>query len=45
MTIVGRLAHKRWLWIPPLYALALIIVTMVTLTQGTNAAQLVYRRF
>ena len=44
-TIVGRFAQKRWLWIPPLYALALLVITMVTMTQGTSAAQLVYRRF
>lgn len=44
-TIFGRLAQKRWFWIPPLYALTLLVITMVTMTQGTSAAQLVYRRF
>lgn len=39
------LVQKRWFWLPPLYALTLLVVTIVTFTQGTNAAQLVYRRF
>ncbi len=39
------LAQKRWFWLPPLYALVLLVVTIVTFTQGTNAAQLVYRKF
>jgi len=43
--IIGVLIQKRWLWLPPLYALTLLVVTVVTFTQGTNAAQLVYRRF
>jgi alginate O-acetyltransferase complex protein AlgI len=42
---VALMAQNRWVWIPPLYALALLVVTAVTLTQGTTAAQLVYRRF
>ena len=42
---VAVLIQKRWFWLPPLYALTLLVVTVVTFTQGTNAAQLVYRRF
>lgn len=42
---IDVLVQKRWFWLPPLYALALLVVTVVTFTQGTNAAQLVYRRF
>ena len=37
--------RKLWLWLPPLYALTLLAVTVVTFTQGNNAAQLVYRKF
>jgi D-alanyl-lipoteichoic acid acyltransferase DltB (MBOAT superfamily) len=37
--------RRRWFWLPPLYVLTLLVVTVVTFTQGTNAAQLVYRRF
>jgi alginate O-acetyltransferase complex protein AlgI len=42
---VALLARRRWLWIPPLYALALMIVLMVTLTQGASTAQFMYRTF
>jgi alginate O-acetyltransferase complex protein AlgI len=42
---IQLLIQKRWFWLPPLYALALLVVTVVTFTQGTNAAQLVYRKF
>lgn len=43
--LIEILVQKRWFWLPPLYALALLLVTIVTLTQGTDAAELVYRRF
>ena len=40
------LARWRWYWIPSLYALALIFVLMITLSQQNGgAAQLMYRRF
>lgn len=39
------LARKRWYWLPPLYALALMIVLMVTLTQSATTAQFMYRAF
>ncbi len=42
---LAALAHYRWFWIPPLYALALILVLLITLTQGGSAAQLMYRGF
>ena len=41
----GFLAHWQWFWIPPLYALAMLFVLMITLTQGGGAAQLMYRGF
>jgi alginate O-acetyltransferase complex protein AlgI len=44
-TIVAVIARKRWYWIPPLYGLALIVVSIVTHTQGAAAAQFMYRRF
>jgi alginate O-acetyltransferase complex protein AlgI len=43
--IMVRIARWRWFWLPPLYAVALICVSIVTLTRGTGAAQLMYRRF
>lgn len=43
--MIAMLACKRWYWLPALYALALIIVVMVTLTQSTTTAQFMYRAF
>jgi D-alanyl-lipoteichoic acid acyltransferase DltB (MBOAT superfamily) len=43
--LIGFMARNRWFWLPPIYALALFSVSMVTLTHGTDAAQLMYRRF
>jgi alginate O-acetyltransferase complex protein AlgI len=43
--MVALLARKRWFWVPTLYALVLLIVLFVTLTQGPSAAQLMYRTF
>jgi alginate O-acetyltransferase complex protein AlgI len=43
--IVAGIVRNRWYWIPPLYAIALIVVLIVTHTQGAGAAQLMYRRF
>ena len=39
------IARYRWYWIPPLYALALIVVLIVTHGQDAGAAQFMYRRF
>jgi D-alanyl-lipoteichoic acid acyltransferase DltB (MBOAT superfamily) len=39
------LARWRWFWIPPLYVLALLFVLIVTLTQGADTAQFMYRTF
>jgi alginate O-acetyltransferase complex protein AlgI len=41
----GLLARWQWFWIPPLYALAMLFLLMITLTQGGGAAQLMYRGF
>jgi len=43
--MMSLLAEKRWFWLPPLYALALLLVLIVTLTQGASTAQLMYRQF
>jgi alginate O-acetyltransferase complex protein AlgI len=43
--IVAFMARNRWFWIPPLYALALLIVIFVTHSRGAGAAQLMYRNF
>lgn len=39
------LARWRWFWIPPLYAVALLFLLMVTLSRGTSTAQLMYGNF
>ena len=39
------IARNRWLWIPPLYVLALLLVVIVTHTRGADAAQFMYRNF
>jgi alginate O-acetyltransferase complex protein AlgI len=44
-TIVAAMARNRWYWIPPLYGLALLLVSIVTHTQDAGAAQFMYRRF
>lgn len=43
--IIAILARSRWYWIPPLYGLVLIVVSIVTHASGAVAAQLMYRRF
>jgi alginate O-acetyltransferase complex protein AlgI len=41
----GFLLRSKWFWLPPLYALAMMLLLMITLTQGGGAAQLMYRGF
>ena len=43
--IMGLLVRKRWFWVPPLYALALLVLLIVNFSQGASTAQLMYRRF
>ncbi len=43
--IVGFMARSRWFWIPPLYAVALIFLLIVTLTRGASTAQFMYNKF
>jgi len=44
-SILAGIARNRWYWIPPLYGLALLLVSIVTHTQDAGAAQFMYRRF
>jgi hypothetical protein len=39
------MARSRWFWLPPLYALALIFLLIVTLTRGASTAQFMYNKF
>ena len=39
------LARWRWFWLPPLYALTLLFVLIVTLSRGVSTAQLMYGNF
>jgi len=39
------MARYRWFWIPPLYALALLLVWMITATQTGGVGQMMYRNF
>jgi alginate O-acetyltransferase complex protein AlgI len=43
--IIAVLARNRWYWIPPIYVLALLFVSIVTMTHTDNAAQFMYRSF
>ncbi len=42
---IALLARWRWYWLPPLYALALIFLLIVTLTRGASTAQFMYNKF
>ncbi len=43
--MMGLMARWRWYWVPPLYALALIFLLIVTLTRGASTAQFMYNKF
>lgn len=43
--LMALLARGRWFWLPPLYALALLFVLIVTLGRGTSTAQMMYGNF
>lgn len=43
--LIRFLARSRWFWIPPLYALALVFLLIVTLTRGASTAQFMYNKF
>jgi len=39
------LAQKKWYWVPALYTFLLLVVLLITQTQGPTAAQFMYRTF
>jgi alginate O-acetyltransferase complex protein AlgI len=43
--VIDFMARWRWFWIPPLYALALLFLLIVTLTRGASTAQFMYNKF
>ncbi len=43
--LVALLVRWRWFWLTPLYALALLVVLIVTWSHGTSAAQMMYGNF
>ena len=43
--ILLLIARSRWLWLPAVYALALLVVLMITLTQQGGVGQMMYRSF
>jgi len=43
--MVALMARWRWFWLPSLYALALLLLLMITHGQEIGAGQLMYRRF
>jgi alginate O-acetyltransferase complex protein AlgI len=43
--IIGLMVRWRWFWLPPLYALALIFLLIVTFTRGASTAQFMYNKF
>jgi alginate O-acetyltransferase complex protein AlgI len=43
--VLSILAQKRWYWVPALYTFTLLIVLLITQTQGPTAAQFMYRTF
>lgn len=43
--VMALVARSRWFWLPAIYALALIVVLMITLTQQGGVGQMMYRSF
>lgn len=43
--LISLIARWRWYWLPPLYAVALLFVSLITFTRGPTTAQFMYRRF
>jgi len=41
----AALARWRWYWLPPLYAVALLFLLIVTFSNRPSAAQFMYRKF
>jgi D-alanyl-lipoteichoic acid acyltransferase DltB (MBOAT superfamily) len=43
--ILSLMARSRWFWLPAIYALALLALLMITLTQQGGVGQMMYRSF
>jgi hypothetical protein len=43
--ILSLMSRSRWFWLPAVYALALLVVLMITLTQQGGVGQMTYRSF
>lgn len=43
--VISLMARARWFWLPAVYALALLVVLMITLTQQGGVGQMMYRSF
>ncbi len=43
--LMPLMARSRWFWLPAVYALALLVVLMITLTQQGGVGQMMYRSF
>jgi D-alanyl-lipoteichoic acid acyltransferase DltB (MBOAT superfamily) len=43
--LLALMARGRWFWLPPLYALALLFLLIVTFTRGASTAQFMYNKF
>jgi alginate O-acetyltransferase complex protein AlgI len=43
--IIALIARTRWFWIPPIYAIGLLLVLTITLTHGADQGQFMYRIF
>ena len=43
--VLGAMVRSQWYWLPPLYTVALVLVSFMTLSGATSTAQLMYRQF
>ncbi len=42
---IAFIARRRWYWIPPLYVLAMLFLSLLTLNQGSSTSQFMYSNF
>jgi hypothetical protein len=45
LRMLSLMSRSRWFWLPAVYALALLVVLMITLTQQAGVGQTMYRSF
>jgi hypothetical protein len=43
--MLSLVSRSRWFWLPAVYALALLVVLLITLTQQGGVGQMMYRSF